>query len=181
MMENINVKEWSARLTKLPFQTLKCKPLISLQSRKISDGTYFKVPGFKIISCTKPKNMVVHSEDIGLQKDVVKRELKSILLRIEKDLHGIYLLLALILSCLTDENMNYHLKQVAFKHSQISSNIKTHDLGSFNNVDNPLSDDSRLTLRKIIMDIKEEDGERCAVAITCNWRKVMECWVKRSM
>ena len=68
MTEKTNLQEWSDRLTKLLFQALNFKPLISLQTKKIIDGSYCKASGFKIIYLTKPKNMIVHAEIIGLQK-----------------------------------------------------------------------------------------------------------------
>ena len=93
----------------------------------------------------------------------------SILPRIDKDLHGIGLVPSL--SYLTDDNMNSPLKQLVVKHIQISSNVKTHETDSFNNVDNQLPDSSGLTLRKLIMDIKAEERERFVVTMIRNSEK----------
>ena len=65
-----------------------------------------------------------------------------------------------------DENMTARLKQVEIKHSQISRNNKTHEMEGINNIDNPISPRSEITLRKLIMDVKTEDGERFAITIT---------------
>ena len=59
--------------------------------------------------------MTVHARTVGLQKDVVKIALKYILTRTCKDIDEIYLQLVIILSYLTDENMDSRLKQVAVK------------------------------------------------------------------
>ena len=82
---------------------LKFKTLISLQASKVNDCAHHKSPGFKIISQTKPKNIAVHVETIGLQKDTVRRALTSILLRTDRDLNGTYLQLVPILFSLTDK------------------------------------------------------------------------------
>ena len=159
MTEKINLQEWSDHLTKILFEVFKFKPLIFLQTIKINEGAYYQAPDFKIISWTKSENMTVHARTVGLQKDVVKIALKYILTRTCKDIDEIYLQLVIILSYLTDENMDSRLKQVAVKWSQIRSNIKTHELDSFNNIDNQLSYNSSLTLRNFIMDVKAEDRE----------------------
>ena len=86
--------------------------------------------------------MLVHAKTIGLQKDSVRRSLKHVLPRIEKDIHIIQLRLVPILSYLTDDNMAFRLKQVAVRYSQISSNIKTYEIDSSNNIDNPCFDSS---------------------------------------
>ena len=58
-------------------------------------------------------------------------------------------------------------------------NIKIREVDIFNNIDNKFSIDSSLTLRKFIIDIKSEDGEIFAVAMTCNWRNFVELWVNK--
>ena len=102
----------------------------------------------------KQKNMAVHVETIGLHKYAIRRALKSIFHRIGKDLHGIELRVFPMMTYLTDDIMNYRLKQVAIKPIPISSNIKTYEIDSFNSTDNTLSPVSDLTLRKLIIDIK---------------------------
>ena len=64
--------------------------------------------------------------------------------------------------------MSSRLKQVAIKQGQISRDIKTCEIDSFNNIDNPFSDSSGLTLIKFIMDIKAQDGERFSTTMTLN-------------
>ena len=54
--------------------------------------------------------MAAHVKTIGIQKDVVRRKLKSIIPRIEKNLNGIELRLVLIFTYLKDENIASHLK-----------------------------------------------------------------------
>ena len=71
------------------------------------------------------------------------------------------------------------LKQVSIKHIQISSNVKTYGIEGIDNIDNPISPGSELTLRKLVMDVKTEDGERFAITITRNWRGTLELWVKK--
>ena len=113
MMDKIDLQEWKDHLTKLLFKALKFKPFVSLQESKINDVACCKInsiPGFKITSRTKPKSMEVRAETIGLQKDSVRRSLKSILLCIDKDLHGIELRLFPILSYFTDDNVASRLK-----------------------------------------------------------------------
>ena len=156
--------------------------MISLQACKISDGSYNKAANdlkFKVLSRNKPKNMAVHVENIGPQQDSVRRVLKIILPQFYKDLYGIERRLVPILSCKKDKNMAARLKHIAIKHSQMSSNIKTHEIKGINSIDNPIFPGSELILRKIIIDIKTEYGERLAITITRNWRGALEMWVKK--
>ena len=89
--------------------------------------------------------MMVHVETICPQQDSVRRVLKIILLQLNKYLYGIELRLVPILSCKTDENIGARLKHVAIKHSQVSSNIKTHEIEGINNIDNDICPGSELT------------------------------------
>ena len=70
--------------------------------------------------------------------------------------------------------MSARLKHVAIKHSQISSNIKTYEIKGINNIDNPISHDSNLTPRKLIMDLRTEENERFAITMTHNWNDALE-------
>ena len=123
--------------------------------------------------------MTVHVETVGLQKNSVRWALKYVLPHIDKDRRFIELSLVPALKCLTDDNMDARLKQVANKHSQISGNIKTHAWHRFNNIDNPTTPGSEINLWKLIMDIRAEDGERFAITMTHNWKNVIELWVKK--
>ena len=123
--------------------------------------------------------MSVHVEAIGPQQCSLRRALKIMLPKLDKDLYKIELRLVQILSYKTDENMTARLKQIAIKYSQISSNVKTYEIEGINNIDNPISPGSELTLRKIIMDIKTEDGERFSITITRNWRGPLGLLVKK--
>ena len=116
----------------------------------------------------------MHVETIGFQKETVIRVLKSILPRIEKDLHSIELRLVPILTYLAHKKMASRLEEVTIKHIHISSNIKTHEIDIFNNIDSKLFPGSELTLRKLIMDIKAEDSERFTVTMTRDWKNAME-------
>ena len=116
MIDKINLQEWPDHLTKLLFKSLKFKPFIYLQESKIKDSSCCKaksIAGFKIVSQTKPKSMAVRTETSGIQKDPSRRSPKSILPRIDGDLHGIKLRLVPILSYLTDDNMSSCLKKVS--------------------------------------------------------------------
>ena len=70
-----------------------------------------------------------------------------------------------ILTYNIDENVAASLKHVMIKHSQISSNIETYKIEGMNNIDNPISPDSTLTLRKLSMDLNMEDGENFAITM----------------
>ena len=122
------------------------------------------------MSRTKPKIMAVHLETIDLQKEVFSKSLKSIFLHIDKDLHRIELWLVPIWSYLKDKNMASRLKKAAVKHIHISSNMKTHELDSFNNTYNVLSDVSSSRLRKLIMNVKAEEGQIFSVTMPRHWR-----------
>ena len=67
----------------------------------------------------------------------------------------------------------------AIKHIHVSSNIKTHEICSFNNIENTITPGSELALLKLIIGIREKDGRRFAVTITRNWNNLMELWVKK--
>ena len=69
----------------------------------------------------------MHVETISLRQDSASRILERILIHIDKDLHGIDLLLVPVLVCKTDNSMGAHLKQVATKHIHVSSNIETNE------------------------------------------------------
>ena len=112
----------------------------------------------------KTKKMSVHVETIGLQKDSVRRALKYIIPCIGKDLHGIELRLVTVWTHLSDDNMD----------SQISSNIKTHEIGSFNNIYNLMTIGSEIALSKLIMDFRIEDGEIFAITMARNMKNIME-------
>ena len=62
------------------------------------------------MSRNKQNNMVVHVETIVLQKDLVRRALKSILPRIKKNLYDIEVRFVPILTYLIDDNMACHLQ-----------------------------------------------------------------------
>ena len=156
--------------------------MLSLQACKINNGSYNKATNdlkFKVLSRKKPKNMTVHVETISPRQDSVRRVLKIILAQIDKDLHSIELCLVSILSCKTDETMTSSLKQLVIKHSHISSYIKTYEIEGINKIDNHIFPGSELTLKKLIMDIKTEDGERFAITFIRNWRVELELWVKK--
>ena len=68
---------------------------------------------------------------------------------------------------------------MAIKHSQISINIKAHEIEDINSVDDSISSGSKLTLSKLIMDLKTEDYERFAIAITRNLNGALEIWAKK--
>ena len=99
--------------------------------------------------------------------------------RIDKDVHSIELRLVSVLTYLADDNMATCLKQVSNKHSQISSNIKECEIDSFNDVDNTITPVSELTLRKLIMEIRTEDGEMFVTTMTLNWKNFMKHWVQK--
>ena len=122
--------------------------------------------------------MEVHVETIVPQHDSVRKELKIMILQLDKDLCGIAFRLVPILSHKADENMEARLKHIAIKHSQTPSNIKTHKIKSINNIENPASPRSEPTLRKLVMGTKAENDERFAIVITRTWRGVLELWVK---
>ena len=73
--------------------------------------------------------------------------------------------------------MAARLKYVAIKHSQIYSNVKTREIEGINNIDIHISPGSELTFRKLIMDIKDENIKRFAIAITRNWKDMLGLWV----
>ena len=101
MIGKIGTQDWLDRLQTILLQDLRCKPKLSLQARKINDGSYKKDANdfkFKITSRTKSASRAAHVEEIGTQQNVVKRALKSVLLKSVKDLRGIELLLASILT-----------------------------------------------------------------------------------
>ena len=112
--------------------------------------------------------MATHVKTIGPQQDSVRSTLRITLPKLGKDLHGIEPRLAPILTCKTDESMAALSKRVVIEHSQVSSNIKTCEIECISNIDDPISPDSNLTLRKLIMDLKTEDGEIFAITITHN-------------
>ena len=124
--------------------------------------------------------MATHVETIGPQQVLVRRALKSILPKIDKNSYGIKLRLVPTLTFKTDDNMTARLKKVAIKHSHIVSNIKQYELDCINNIDSPISSDPKFTLRRLIMDLKADYGERFATTITQNWRGALELWVKRN-
>ena len=68
---------------------------------------------------------------------------------------------------------------IAIKHSQIPSNIKTYEIEGVNNIDHPISPDSKLTLTKLIMDLKTEEGDKNSIENTHSWNGVLELWVKK--
>ena len=71
--------------------------------------------------------MAVHVETISLQKDSVRRVLKSILPRIDQYLHGIELRLIPVSTYLTDDNMSTHLNRLqtnTVKYPVTSNNVK---------------------------------------------------------
>ena len=182
MMGKIGTQDWLDRLQTILLQALRCKPKFSLQASKINDGSYNKDASdlkFKMLFRTKPTSRATHVEVIGPQQNVVRRALKSVLTKLDKDLRGIELLLVSILTSKTDENMEASLKHVAIKHSQIFSNIKTCEIECINNFGNPISPDSNLTLNKIVIGINTEDGESFAIAITRSWNGALELWVKK--
>ena len=92
-----------------------------LQSNKVNDGSCNKTNnniGFSIMTKNKPKNMGIHIETVGAQKNEVKSALKEILPRISKDLYGIDLRFYHFLICITDEVMATRLKKIVKRHSQ---------------------------------------------------------------
>ena len=107
-------------------------------------------------------------ETIGLQQGSSRRTLERILTHIDKDLHDIGFLLVPVLTFKPDDSVESHLKQVANKNTHVSRNIKTHEIEGINNVDNPLTLSSDLSLCKLVMHIKAQDGERFSVAIARN-------------
>ena len=120
MMDKINLQEWTDRLKKLIFTALKCKHLTSLKVAKINNGPYKKAnsgSGFKLTMWNKQKNMAAHVEAIEFQKDPVRRVLKSMLLHIDKDMHGIEIRVVSVLPYLIDENMAARLKKLAKKNT----------------------------------------------------------------
>ena len=157
-------------------------PELSLQGAKIYDGNFDrdnKELKFKILSRTPPKNMAIHVETIGPQQDSVCRALSTILPKLDKDLHGLELRLVAILTYKTDDNLAARLKRVAIKHSHITSNAKTYELEGINNIDHPLPNAPNLTLRKLIMNLKTEEGETFAITITHNWNGSLDLWAKK--
>ena len=146
---------------------------MSLQSNKINDGLCNKMNiniGFSIITKNKPNNVGIHIETIAAQTNEANRALKEILPRVSKDLYGMNLRFFPVLTCLTDDFMATRLKKVAKKHSQIISNIKTYEINDYVNIDIPLSSEFNYTLRKLIMYLRDPDGECFTVTITSNWR-----------
>ena len=106
------------------------------------------------------------------QQDSVRRALTAVLPKLDKDLHGIELRLVPIIAYKIYENMAARLKHVAIKHSQITSNTKAYEIEGINNIDHPLPNDPSLTLRKLIMNLKTEEGEIFSITITHNWNGV---------
>ena len=123
--------------------------------------------------------MAIHVETIGSKKDSVRGALSSILPKLNKALCAFELRLVPALTYKTDENLASRLKRVAIKHSQITSNTKAYEIEGINNIDNPLPNDPSLTLRKLIMNLKTEEGEKFAITITHNWNGALELWVKK--
>ena len=90
--------------------------------------------------------------------------------KLSQDLHDIELKLVPMLIYKTDNNMATRLKKVEIRHSQIVANIKQYEFTSTKNFDIPLSSESNLTLRRLIMDLRANDGEHFAITITKNWQ-----------
>lgn len=112
--------------------------------------------------------MTICAETIGPQKLPVRRALKSIHSKIDKDQYGAELRLVPVLTFKIDENMTAPLKKVVMKHSNIVSNEKQYETDNINKICSSVSSDSDLTLRKIITGLKAEGGERFAITITRN-------------
>ena len=85
-----------------------------------------------------------------------------------------------VLTYKTDENLSSRLKRVAIKHSQITSNTEPCEIEGVTNIDQTLPNVPNVTLRKLIMNLKTDDGNSFVITITRNWNGVLKLWVKRS-
>lgn len=149
----------------------KHMPELSLQGTKIYDGNFNrgnKELQFKILSRNAPKNMAIFAETIGPQQNSVRRALTTILPKLNQDLCGLELCLVPILTCKTDDNLAARLKRVAIKHSQIASNTKAYEIEGVINIYYPHPNAPHLTLRKLIMNLKTEEGKAFAITISHN-------------
>ena len=59
-----------------------------------------------------------------------------------------------MLSYKTDDNLAQRLRNVAVKHDQITSNVKTYEIEGITNINRVIPNTPNLALRKLIMDIK---------------------------
>ena len=71
---------------------------------------------------------------------------------------GIELRLVPVATYITDDNMTTRLKQVTIKQIHVSTNVKTCEIDRFNNIENPMTTGSELTLNKLIVDRRTEDA-----------------------
>ena len=130
VITQINTREWTKILKNALNSCLHYKPELSLKSSKIygADFNATKKPSqFRILSRPSPKKMDIHIETIGPQKDSVRRGLTNILPKLDKHLCGLELHFIPVLSYKTDNNLTHHLRNVAVKHDQITSDICSAD------------------------------------------------------
>ena len=124
--------------------------------------------------------MAIHVETIAPQKDSVRRTRSTILPKLDKNMCGFELCLVLVLTYKTDENLASRWKCAAIKHSQITSNTKAYEIEGITNIDQTLPKAPNLTLRKMIMNLKTDDGESFAITITRSCNGFLELLVKIS-
>ena len=69
----------------------------------------------------------------------------------------------------TDGNLAHCLRNEVVKHNQITSDIKTYEIEGITNIDHIIPNALNLTLTKLIMDIKTEEGNSFIITTNSNW------------
>ena len=118
-------------------------------------------------------------EIIGPQKDSVRRGLANILPKLNKHLCGLELRFIPVLSWKTDNNLACRVRNAAVKHDQITSNIKIYEIEGITNINRIIPYAPNLTLRKLIMGIKTEDGDSYIITINSNSQGTLKLCVKK--
>ena len=95
-------------------------------------------------------------------------------------MHGMELKFMHILRCNMDSKNKQRLCNAMMKHKQVLANLVEFKLADFQEIDSPISDLQGKTIRQLIMDLKNKDGETIFIAVERNWQGEQVSWAKRN-
>ena len=181
----IETSRWTEFLHGHVEEMLQSKVLIAMSAAKINDGTGFKDDSVSKSSACRPKKKKgehwgIHIETVKSHQVKVKRAMYYILAyKIPSWMHGMELRFTPHMKHDVDIRQKQRLRNATMKYKQVLANLVEFKLVEFEDIDSPISSLKNKTIRKIIMELETEGGNKMFIAIERSWHGDLTLWAKR--